>query len=247
MKAVAVVPARYASVRFPAKPLVDILGKPMIQRTYEQTSKAKTISRVIVATDDERISTVVSGFGGEVIMTSSDLRSGTDRVAQAARSIEADIILNVQGDEPFISPEAIDIAVESLANESKANISTLIKLIEVEKEIFDPNIVKVVFNYNMYAMYFSRSPIPFVRDSVNYSDWLSEKKFYKHIGLYAYKKEALHRFSELEETIYEKLEKLEQLRALHYGFLIKVAITDYDGISIDTPADLERIKIKFPI
>ncbi len=241
-KAIAIIPARYNSTRLPGKPLVNILGKPMIQHVWERAMKAGKIERVIVATDDERVSDVVSGFAGEAIMTSKNLLSGTDRVAEVVSGLtfETEIIVNVQGDEPMIQPDMIDQVVKLLQNDSRASIGTLCRKIKDKKEITDPNIVKVVFDKEGFALYFSRSPIPYNRDghgSVSY---------YKHLGIYSYRRDALLRLSSMNPTLLEETEKLEQLRALENGFRIKVGETDRDTIGVDTMEDLEKVtgKIK---
>jgi len=254
MKIIAIIPARYASTRFPGKPLAMINGKPIIQYVFEAASKASLINRVIVATDDERIFRKVKEFGGEAWMTSSNHISGTDRISEVAKKIDADIIVNVQGDEPLIEPEVINQAVEPFINQnSELYMGTICTEIKSEDELKDPNVVKVVIDRSGYALYFSRSPIPYNRDK-----WASgqvgkeslessnprtlEPCYYKHIGLYVYRKDFLIKFSELSPTPLEETEKLEQLRVLEHGYKIKVIKTDYDSIGVDTPEDLERVK-----
>ncbi|MEK6693460.1 MAG: 3-deoxy-manno-octulosonate cytidylyltransferase [Nitrospirota bacterium] len=242
LKTVAIIPARYNSTRLPGKPLLDILGKPMIQHVWERARKAGKIERVIVATDDEGVYNAVTAFGGEAAMTSKNHLSGTDRVAEVISgfTFETEIIVNVQGDEPMIDPDMIDQVVKLLQNDSRASIGTLCRKTEDNKEIMDPNIVKVVFDKEGFALYFSRSPIPYNRDghgSVSY---------YKHLGIYSYRRDALLRLSSMNPTPLEKTEKLEQLRALENGFRIKVSETDTDTIGVDTIEDLEKVirKIK---
>ncbi len=241
---IGVIPARYASTRLPGKPLVDIGGKPMIQHVYEKASQSKYIDHVIVATDDERILDVVENFGGKVVMTPSDLPSGSDRIAYVVRNMnDVDIIVNIQGDEPFINPITIDMAIEPLAFDDKIYVSTLAKRISNVDELKDPSCVKVVIDMYNDALYFSRSPIPFVRENgLSLEDKIKKHKFLKHIGLYVYKKEALLEFTRLGKGILEELEKLEQLRFLENKIPIKVVETEYESISIDTPEDLKKAR-----
>lgn len=239
--AIAIIPARYNAQRLPAKPLADIGGKPMIQHVFEQASKAQRISKVIVATDDERIASAVRAFGGTSVMTSADLQSGTDRVAAAAETFsDGDIIVNVQVDEPLIAPEMIDEAVAVVA-ESLASVGTLVRKIEREAELFNPNVVKVAMRNDGNCLYFSRSPIPFGRDRAQH-EWLNGQMYYKHIGLYVFRREFLIRYPVLEQTPLEKVEKLEQLRILEHGFTIRAAVTNYDSIPVDTAEDLEVVR-----
>ncbi|MEK7845403.1 MAG: 3-deoxy-manno-octulosonate cytidylyltransferase [Nitrospinota bacterium] len=238
LKIIAIIPARYASTRFPGKPLAIINGKSIIQYVFKAASKASLINRVIVATDDERIFKKVEEFGGEAWMTSSNHISGTDRISEVAKKIDADIIVNVQGDEPLIEPEVIDEAVKPLMNNSEIFMATLKTKIITNEELKDPNVVKVVTDRDDFALYFSRFPIPYVRDTASQLPLTH----YKHIGLYVYRKDFLIKFSELSPTPLEETEKLEQLRALEHGYKIKVIKTDYDSIGVDTPEDLERVK-----
>lgn len=240
--AIVVIPARYASTRFPGKLLQDLGGRPVIMHVYENAKKANLIDDVIVATDDKRIFDVVRQSGGNAIMTSPEHLSGTDRIAEIVRTIDCDIIVNVQGDEPFIRPEMIDDAV-SILSDSRASISTLVKEIKSKEELIDPNVVKVVFDSEGFAIYFSRSPIPYHRD--RWKDLQSitlEKEIYKHIGIYGYRRDVLLRVSGLPQSRLERIEKLEQLRAIENGMRIKVKETLFDTIGIDTPEDLERAK-----
>ncbi|HEY4611367.1 MAG TPA: 3-deoxy-manno-octulosonate cytidylyltransferase [Bacteroidota bacterium] len=241
MHIVGVIPARYASQRLPAKPLIDLLGKPMVQRVYEQAQKARLLHEVIVATDDERIARAVQSFGGEAVMTSSEIRSGSDRVAAVAEEIRGDIFVNIQGDEPLLNPVMIDQAVQTLLDFPEAQIGTLAKRIESAEELTNPSVVKLVFNHQQYALYFSRSVIPHIRESNDPKRWLSHHPFYKHIGLYVYRRESLLKYASLPESPLEKAEKLEQLRAMEAGMKIKVAVTEFDSIPIDTQADVERV------
>ncbi|MBI3193669.1 MAG: 3-deoxy-manno-octulosonate cytidylyltransferase [Ignavibacteriae bacterium] len=238
-----VIPARYASVRLPAKPLVDLCGKTMVQRVYEQAKKASLVTRVIVATDCEAIVQVVKAFGGEVMLTSPELRSGSDRVAAVAREIDADIIVNIQGDEPLIEPEMIDQGVRPLIQDSTIQVGTLVRTIEIADEVLNPNIVKVVLDENNFALYFSRSPIPYLRESVTMEEWHKRHQYYKHIGLYVFRKDFLLEFSSWQESQLERAEKLEQLRILEHGVRIKAAVTEYDSIPVDTAEDAERVRL----
>ena len=238
---ICVIPARYASQRLPAKPLVDLLGKTMIQRVYEQAKKASLLDRVLVATDDERIANVVRGIGGEAVLTSPDIKSGSDRVAAAADRVGGDIIVNVQGDEPLIDPQMIDHAVQLLLDDPSASMGTLARQIRLAEELLNPGVVKVIFNRSMDALYFSRAIIPFVRDEKNVSKWLERHTFFKHIGLYVYRREFLAAYSRLPESVLERAEQLEQLRVLENGYRIKIGITEYDSIPIDTKDDVMRV------
>jgi 3-deoxy-manno-octulosonate cytidylyltransferase (CMP-KDO synthetase) len=244
MKFIGIIPARYASTRFPGKPLADINGKPMIQRVCEQVQKA--IEEVWIATDDDRIKEAVIGFGGKVVMTSTNHQSGTDRIAEAIKTItteneiSADVIINIQGDEPFIQPEQIE-AIKACFSNEKTEIATLIKPIEEQKEIFDPNKVKVIVGKDQRAIYFSRSPIPFLR-GVNKENWLQKGCFFKHIGMYAYKTDVLQKITQLDQSTLELSESLEQLRWIENGYHIQTEITRHESIGIDTPEDLETVK-----
>lgn len=241
MNAVAIIPARYASQRLPAKPLADIGGKPMIQHVYEKAAQATLAGRVLVATDDRRIVEAVEAFGGTAVMTPADLQSGTDRIAFAARSIsDADIVVNVQGDEPLIAPEMIDEGIRVVA-ESNSPVGTLVRKIEQESDLFNPNVVKVVLGNDGTCLYFSRSPIPFGRDLAQH-DWLKHTPYYKHIGLYVFRRDFLLRYPSLPQTPLELAEKLEQLRILEHGFAIRAAVTEYDSVPVDTEDDLKRIR-----
>ena len=241
MKVLAIIPARYASTRFPAKPLALLGGKPIVQRVYEQV--AKVVERVVVATDDERIYDTVVSFGGEVVMTSPDHKSGTDRCAEAYKKLgyETDIVINVQGDEPFVAPEQIEALIGCFDSEA-VDIATLVKPFSAEGGIDaleNPNSPKVVMNEQGEAIYFSRSVVPYLR-GVERSEWLKCHTFYKHIGIYAFRAKALNEVTALAQTPLEKAESLEQLRWLESGYKIKVGITDIETIGIDTPEDLER-------
>lgn len=232
----ALIPARYHSTRLPGKPLKMIAGKSMIQRTYEQAQKAKLVDEVIVATDDERIQNAVLGFGGKVIMTSSNHTSGTDRLAEIAINNQMiDIIVNVQGDEPIISPECIDQAIKPLIDDDSVMMSTLIRKCTDKEDLENNNIVKVVFDKDDFAMYFSRSCIPFERSK-------SLMDHYLHIGLYVYRCDTLIQLSKMPPALIEQSESLEQLRALYNGIKIKTVITDYTPISVDIPEDIKKVE-----
>lgn len=241
-RVVAIIPARYGSQRLPAKPLADICGKPMVQWVYERTAKAMLINAVLVATDDERIASVVRGFRGHAVMTPESLRTGTDRIAYVARSLpDANIVVNVQGDEPLIEPAMIDEAVEPLIHDSSINVGTLVKRIESDTDLSTPGIVKVVVDREGDGMYFSRSAIPFGRDHQQ-NEWLSHHTYYKHIGLYVFRREFLNTFAEMAETPLEQTEKLEQLRILENGYKIRCTVTSFDSVPVDTQEDLERVR-----
>lgn len=243
MTTVGIIPARYASTRFPGKPLVDIKGKPMIQRVYEQTGKA--LEHVCVATDDTRIFDAVRAFGGNVVMTAEHHPSGTDRCAEAVMKYEtekqltADVVINVQGDEPFIDPEQIR-QLDSLFNQADTEIATLIKPVTEASVLTNPNKVKVVVNAKGEALYFSRSCIPFIRGSEP-EQWLQKNTFYQHIGMYGYRKSVLNALCQLSKGSLEQAESLEQLRWLEHGYRIRTAITHFEGLCVDTPEDLQLI------
>jgi 3-deoxy-manno-octulosonate cytidylyltransferase (CMP-KDO synthetase) len=237
---VVVIPARYASTRFPGKALADLWGKPLVQHVYERARQSGVAGRVIVATDDERIAAAVRGFGAEVAMTAREHPSGTDRVAEVARGIEADLIVNVQGDEPLIEPAAIDAAIAPLAADASIPMGTLCCPIEAVEELADPNVVKVVVDREGFALYFSRLPIPFVRDQ------RAEATRCRHIGLYVYRREFLLELAALPPTPLEQAERLEQLRALEHGHRIRVVKVPSAWPGVDTPADLERVRGRGP-
>jgi 3-deoxy-manno-octulosonate cytidylyltransferase (CMP-KDO synthetase) len=251
MKVVAVIPARYGSTRFEGKPLANILGKPMIQHVYEGVSRSKLIDQVVVATDDQRILEAVQSFGGKGVMTSPDHLSGTDRVAEVARRFRSEIIVNVQGDEPLIQGPIIDKAIRPMFKDDSLSMSTLMTRIEEVKDWLNPHIVKVVVDQRGFALYFSRSPIPFPRD-LNVSKLLSTplegkshfpyNRVFKHIGVYVYRRKFLLQFSKMKPTPLERLEKLEQLRAMENGYKIKVTHVDYDSLCVDTLEDLQKVE-----
>lgn len=241
VKFIAIIPARYASTRFPAKPLAVLGGKPVIQRVYEQVSSV--MDDVFVATDDERIRAAVEAFGGRAIMTREDHKSGTDRCFEAYQKIgiPCDVVINIQGDEPFIQPSQIR-AMQACFEDEQTQIATLVKpFTEADglAALQNPNSPKVVVSDDHRALYFSRSVIPYLR-GVAPEEWLARHTFYKHIGLYAYRTETLQEITQLPQSTLEKAESLEQLRWLDHGYVIKVGQTDVETIGIDTPQDLER-------
>jgi 3-deoxy-manno-octulosonate cytidylyltransferase (CMP-KDO synthetase) len=244
---VAIIPARYASTRLPGKPLSQINGKPMVQHVWERARVSPAVDRVLVATDDERIAEIVRAFGGEVVMTSRAHATGTDRLAEAAAATEAEIVVNVQGDEPMLDPSFIDAAVAPLRAEPELPMSTVsLPLTDVE-EMLSPAVVKVVSDARGLALYFSRAPIPLVRDAADPRaaavQAVSRRLARKHVGLYAYRRAALLRFASLAPSPLEQAEGLEQLRALHHGMRILVVPMDgQSGVAVDTPQDLERVR-----
>ena len=243
-KILAVIPARWASVRFPGKPITDILGKPMVQWVSEQAQKASLVTEVVIATDDKRIYDVVLGFGGKVVMTSPKHQSGTDRVAEVARNIECDIVVNIQGDEPLIPPENIDLVIKPLLDSGELAVSTLMTAITSSSEILDPDICKVVVDDAGCALYFTRAPIPYNRDFKCIDSLNTDSQMvlgYKHIGIYAYKKSFLLEFSNMKISRLENIEKLEQLRILENRYSIQVVETKQNSIGVDRPSDVEKI------
>lgn len=244
MKVLGVIPSRYQSSRFPGKPLADIMGKSMIFRVYEQASKSDLISELVVATDDERIADHVKDFNGQVMMTSQNHENGTSRCFEVMESFkkqekEFDLILNIQGDEPFIQPAQID-QILGLFSDKQTEIASLTCPITEKGDLFDPNVAKVVMDTKGRAIYFSRQAIPFVA-GVEPDTWLDEHTFYKHIGIYAYKSDILKKINTLEVAQLEKTEKLEQLRWLENNLVIRLGITDYKGVGIDTPEDITKL------
>jgi len=245
MRVTAVIPARYASTRFEGKALVDIMGKPMVQHVYERTCRAALVSEVIVATDDPRIEAAVKAFGGRVEMTSISHETGTDRLAEVAERIDSEIIVNVQGDEPLIEPAMIDEAIRPLIDDETIVMGTLKSRVRNLHDFLSPNVVKVITDFNGFALYFSRSPLPFFRDKWND---LKDEAFasgrllcYKHVGMYVYRRDFLIRFAGMPQTYLECAEKLEQLRVLENGYRIKVVETEHESIGVDSPPDLEKV------
>ncbi len=235
---VVVIPSRYAATRLPGKPLVNLAGKPMVQRVYEQAKLAQTIHRVLVATDDQRIVEAVQSFGGEVRMTRSDHRTGTERIAEVAAHEPGDVFLNVQGDEPLIDPVAIDTAVAALLEDPPAQIATVATPIRHVPDIMDPNVVKTVLDFDSNALYFSRAPVPWVRDTQQ----KVHVKYWKHLGLYVFQRDALLEYPTLPQGELEKIEQLEQLRWLENGWKIRVAEVEHDAVSVDVPEDVARVE-----
>ena len=241
MKIVAIIPARYDSVRFPGKALADLCGKPMIQHVYERARQVVLFQQVIVATDDVRIQHAVLNFGGAVCMTSAHHQTGTDRLAEVVQDLDAEIVVNVQGDEPLIQPAMIEQALQPLLEDAEVAIGTLKHKIEAPDDLFNPNVVKVVTDPHDRAIYFSRSPIPHIKGKDMWNEGFQDFTFYRHIGLYAYRREFLLKFIGLPHTPLETVEGLEQLRALEHGYIIKVVETSYESIGVDTPADLKKV------
>lgn len=241
MKFIGIIPSRYASTRFPGKPLADMDGKPMIQRVYEQAKQS--LDHVWVATDDNRILNAVESFGGNAVMTSPSHRSGTDRCHEAYLNIGQpfDVIINIQGDEPFVQPAQIDV-LKGCFSSSGVQIATLVKAFKASdgfEALFNANTPKVIMNQHDEAIYFSRSIIPYIRDA-HHTEWLDRHVFYKHIGMYAYRTDVLEKITKLPPSSLEKAESLEQLRWIENGYKIKVAYTDSETIGIDTPEDMEK-------
>jgi len=237
-KVVIVIPARYGSTRLPGKPLVSLAGKTLIQRVYERAKLAQRADQVIVATDDERIVGAVEGFGGEVRMTRADHRTGTERVAEVAAHVAGDVFVNVQGDEPLLDPAAVDTAVNSLLEEPAASISTVATRIKSPADIMDPHVVKVVLDFDGNALYFSRAPIPWVRDTA----CKIQVRHLKHLGLYVFQRDALLEYPTLPRGELERIEQLEQLRWMENGWKIRVAEVEHDAVSVDVPEDVARVE-----
>jgi len=240
--AIGVIPARYASSRFPGKPLVDLIGKSMIRRVSERAAKAKTLSRVLVATDDERILEAVHAFGGEAVLTPGDIPSGTDRMAFVAKDLDAEIFVNIQGDEPLIEPDEIDAVVRLLEEDPAADVGTLVKKIDRADELESPNTAKVALDASGFALYFSRSPIPYYRDETDPAAKIRKHPYWKHIGIYSYRREFLLQVARWGPTPLERAERLEQLRVLEKGYRIKTAETHFEPVCVDTPEDAERVR-----
>lgn len=240
MATLGIIPARFASTRFPGKPLVDIDGKSMIQRVYEQACSSSSLDKVVIATDDERIITEVKRFGGEYAMTRNDHQSGTDRCAEVAEKFrDFGVIINIQGDEPYIDPVQIDL-LSSCFTHPDVKLATLVKKVRDEEELFNQNIPKVVLNSRQEAVYFSRHTIPFLRN-IDRENWLGAHQFYKHIGIYGYTAKTLLQITQLKPSSLELAESLEQLRWIENGYVIQTRVTDLESIAVDTPEDLEKI------
>ena len=238
MNAIGIIPARYASKRFLAKVLADLCGKPVIQHVYENAKKTKILDDLVVACDDERILRAVKQFGGKAVLTAKEHETGTDRLSEIIHSLDVKVVVNIQGDEPLVRPEMIHHLVTALLENPKTVMATLMTKIHSPEEARNPNVVKVAVDKHGYALYFSRTPIPFYRDEKG----THRQVYYKHLGLYSYTKDFLFTFRNLPVTPLEKAEKLEQLRVLEHGYRIRVIETPYETIGIDTPGDLERAK-----
>jgi len=235
MKVIGVIPARWASTRFEGKVLAMIKDKPMIQHVWERSKQSECLDDLIVACDDDRVYSAVEQFGGKAVFTSKDHVSGTDRIAEVVESMDGNIIVNIQGDEPLICPTIVDSLVKALMDDSSCSMGTVIKVISKKEDLKNPNIVKVVVDGEMNALYFSRSLIPYNRNN-------DETIYYKHVGIYAYRKDFLLSYKNLPKSNLEKAECLEQLRVLEYGFKIKTVVTDIDTIGVDTLKDLARVE-----
>lgn len=244
MKVLGVIPSRYASSRFPGKPLADLCGKSMVRRVYEQCARAEVLNQVVVATDDDRIDKHVKDFGGHCIMTSPNHPNGTSRCLEVVEWLEKtgetfDVVINIQGDEPFIEPDQIG-QLAGMFQSKETQIASLIHRIDKPEELWSPHVVKVVRKLNGDALYFSRQAIPFLRDEKT-DDWLKQAVFFKHLGIYAFRVEVLKQITRLKASALEQAEKLEQLRWLENGYSIKLGITDYEGVGVDTPDDLAKL------
>jgi len=238
VKAIGVIPARWGATRFEGKVLANLLGKPVIQHVWENAKKAKTLDDLVVACDDERILKAVERFGGKAVYTSPNQPSGTDRLAEVVNAMNIDIAVNIQGDEPLMKPIMIDNLVMALQEEKVAGMATIVKKIEDDSELTNSNVVKVIIDKNGYAIYFSRYAIPYNR--TNGTDSKKRPTYYKHIGLYAFTKDFLFTFKKLPNSSLENAEKLEQLRAIEYGYKIKVVETKFDTVGVDRPEDLKK-------
>jgi 3-deoxy-manno-octulosonate cytidylyltransferase (CMP-KDO synthetase) len=237
-KVVVVIPARYGSTRLPGKPLVSLAGQTMVQHVYDRAKSAKSVHEVIVATDDDRIIQAVTSFGGQARMTRHDHRTGTERVAEVAAHVEGDVFVNVQGDEPLLDPAAVDTAIEALLADPQTGVATAATPIKTPADIMDPNVVKVVLDFDDNALYFSRAPIPWVRDAKSGI----QVRHMKHLGLYVFRRDALLEYPTLPQGELERIEQLEQLRWMENGTKIRVAEVEHDAVSVDVPEDVERVE-----
>jgi 3-deoxy-manno-octulosonate cytidylyltransferase (CMP-KDO synthetase) len=235
---VIIIPARYGSTRLPGKPLVTLAGTPMIQRVYERAKLAKLATRVIVATDDDRIIKAVQAFGGEARMTRSEHRTGTERVAEVAAHTDGQVFVNVQGDEPLLNPEVVDAAIAALLEDAATSVATVATPIKTPADIMDPNVVKAVLDFDENALYFSRAPIPWLRDAAAQM----EVRHLKHLGLYVFQRDALLEYPTLPQGTLEKIEQLEQLRWLENGYKIRIAEVEHDSASVDVPDDIPKVE-----
>jgi len=213
----------------------------MIRRVYEQVKQSRLLTKIVVATDDSRIENEVLSFGGNAQMTPIDIQSGSDRIAFVAKNMRSDIVVNIQGDEPLIDPKMIDQTIQLLLNDKEAVVGTAVKKTTLHQDVFNASVVKVVLDKNNYALYFSRSPIPYIRDAKKDKEWFDDTIFYKHFGIYVYRADFLQQYTALPQSVLESAEKLEQLRILENGYKIKCAITDYESFPVDTPEDLQRV------
>ncbi|MDD4203028.1 MAG: 3-deoxy-manno-octulosonate cytidylyltransferase [Candidatus Omnitrophica bacterium] len=238
MKTIGVIPARYSSTRLPGKMLAEIHGKPLIQWVWENIIKSKKLDDIIIACDDEKVLNSIKKFGGRSVMTDPSLLSGTDRVAAVVKDMDVDVVVNIQGDEPMMPSNVIDKLVDVFTDKNDVVMATAVKVLKDKNEIQNPNVVKAVLDNSKNAIYFSRSPMPYLRDQND----LPLARYYKHLGVYAYKKDFLIKYTKMEQTMLEKVEKLEQLRVVENGYKIKVIQTDFDSIGVDTLEDLERVR-----
>lgn len=238
MQAIGIIPARYASTRFEGKVLADILGKPMLQRVWEEAREATLLDDLIIACDDERIFDAAQGWGARAVMTSKAHASGTDRICEVINPLEVKVVINIQGDEPLVHSNMIDALVRALLNEQKVAVATLIKKISDLADVYNPHVVKVIKDKDDFALYFSRAEIPYHAENSE----IKAPVYYKHIGLYGYTKDFLFIFKNLAPSYLEKTERLEQLRIQEEGFRIKVVETEYDTLGVDTPEDLEKVR-----
>ena len=235
---VIIIPARYGSTRLPGKPLVALAGTPMIQRVYERAKLAKLATRVIVATDDDRILKAVQSFGGEARMTRSEHRTGTERVAEVAAHTDGQVFVNVQGDEPLLNPDVVDAAITALLEDAATSVASVVTPIKTPADIMDPNVVKTVLDFDENALYFSRAPIPWLRDAAA----KMEVRHLKHLGLYVFQRDALLEYPTLPQGTLEKIEQLEQLRWLENGYKIRIAEVEHDSVSVDVPDDIPKVE-----
>ena len=240
-KVLAVIPARYASTRFPGKIIASVAGKPLVYHTYRRACEARLVTEALIATDDEHVVEALRPYDVRVVMTRADHPSGTDRIAEVAENSDAEIIVNVQGDEPLIDPNTIDETIQPLFDEPDVCMSTARNLITEPGQIENPNVVKVVCDARGHALYFSRCPIPYIRDVADRAT--APPCYWQHVGIYVYRRDFLLRYAKMPQTPLEKLEKLEQLRVLENGFKIAVVDTEYDSVGVDTPEDLERVRL----
>lgn len=237
MRIIGVIPARYSSTRFKGKVLADLNGKPMIQHVWERAKESRFLDEVLIATDSQDVVARAQDFGAQVVLTSDQHPSGSDRVAEAVKPLDVDIVINIQGDEPLIKPQAIDDLAQAIKDDPECLMATLIKALTHESDLMDTNVVKVVIDQHHNALYFSRLPIPYDRDKIGFKS----VGYFKHLGIYAYRKEFLLKFIQFPKAHLESIEQLEQLRVLSAGYKIKTILTDFETIGVDTPYDLARV------